>query len=139
MAVVRQKGLPTHADGIANFYSWNWRVYWIGISVSPIRFCASTDAVVGISVWHLRRECGRMFVYCVLNGVAETRQIIGPELRLFLMIGLLGGFTTFSTFGYETLAMIRDAEVFRAMGNVSLHVFFGLLAVWLGDMLGRVM
>ena len=44
----------------------------------------------------------------VLNGVAETRQIIGPELRLFLMIGLLGGFTTFSTFGYETLALIRD-------------------------------
>lgn len=74
----------------------------------------------------------------VLNGVAETRQIIGPELRLFLMIGMLGGFTTFSTFGYETLALIRDAEVFRAMGNVSLHVFFGLLAVWLGDMLGRV-
>ncbi len=55
------------------------------------------------------------------------------------MIGMLGGFTNFSTFGYETLELIRDDEVFRAMGNVSLHVFFGLLAVWLGDMLGRVM
>ena len=74
----------------------------------------------------------------VLNGLAETRQVIGPELRLFLMIGMLGGFTTFSTFGYETLALIRDAEVFRAMGNVALHMFFGLTAVWIGDALGRV-
>ena len=74
----------------------------------------------------------------LLNGLAETRQVIGPELRLFLMIGILGGFTTFSAFGYETLSLIRGAEVFRAMGNVFLHVFFGLVAVWLGDMLGRI-
>jgi len=74
----------------------------------------------------------------LLHGLAETKQIIGPELRLFLMIGLLGGFTTFSTFGYETLALMRDAEVFRAMGNVVLQVLVGLTAVWLGDILGRV-
>ncbi len=74
----------------------------------------------------------------VVNGLAETRQIMGPEMRLFFMIGLLGGFTTFSTFGYETLALIRDAEVLRAMANVALHMFFGLTAVWLGDALGRV-
>lgn len=74
----------------------------------------------------------------LLNGLAETRQVIGPELRLFLMIGMLGGFTTFSAFGYETLELIRDAEVFRAMGNVFLQVLLGLVAVWLGDMLGRI-
>lgn len=73
----------------------------------------------------------------ILHGLAETRQVIGPELRLFLMIGMLGGFTTFSTFGYETLALLRDAEIFRAMGNVVFQVLFGLMAVWLGDMLGR--
>lgn len=74
----------------------------------------------------------------VLNGLAETRQLIGPELRLFLMIGMIGGFTTFSTFGYETLALIRDADLVQAMGNVMAQVFFGLIAVWLGDMLGRI-
>lgn len=74
----------------------------------------------------------------ILNGLAETRQVMGPDIRLFFMIGLLGGFTTFSTFGYETLALLRDAEVVRAMGNVFLHVLLGLAAVWLGDMLGRV-
>ena len=74
----------------------------------------------------------------LLNGLAENRQIIGPELRLFLMIGVLGGFTTFSAFGYETLVLIRDAEFLRALGNVFLQVFFGLVAVWLGYMLGRI-
>ena len=74
----------------------------------------------------------------LLNGLAETRQVIGPELRLFLMIGMLGGFTTFSAFGSETLVLIRAAEVFRAIGNIFLLVFFGLVAVWLGDMIGRI-
>ena len=74
----------------------------------------------------------------VLNGLAETRQMIGPDLRLFLMIGMLGGFTTFSTLGYETLALIRDDALVQAMGNVVVQVVLGLLAVWLGDMLGRV-
>ncbi len=77
------------------------------------------------------------FLIGVLNGVAETRQVIGPELRLFLMIGMLGGFTTFSTFGYETLALIRDAALPQAMGNVIAQIVFSLIAVWLGDMLGR--
>ena len=74
----------------------------------------------------------------IAHGVAETRQVFGPEWRVFLMIGLLGGFTTFSTFGYETLTLMRDAEVFHAIGNVFLQVFLGLAAVWLGDLLGRV-
>jgi len=74
----------------------------------------------------------------LLHGVAETKQIISPELRLFLMIGLLGGFTTFSTFGYETLALMHDAEIFRAVGNVILQILMGLIAVWVGDMLGRL-
>ena len=74
----------------------------------------------------------------LLHGLAETRQVVGPELRLFLMIGLLGGFTTFSTFGYETMALLRDAEIFRAVGNVLLQVLCGLFAVWVGDTLGRI-
>jgi CrcB protein len=48
------------------------------------------------------------------------------------LIGLLGGFTTFSTFGYETFAMIRDAEYFRVSTNVLLHVIPGLGCVWFG-------
>ena len=68
----------------------------------------------------------------VVAGYAESRQLFGPEVRAFILIGVLGGFTTFSTFGYETLAMIRDDELLRAAANVGAHVIVGLALVWLG-------
>ena len=67
-----------------------------------------------------------------IGGIAESRQLFGPELRTFALIGLLGGFTTFSTFGYEALALIRDQEHLRATAYVGLHVLLGLALVWLG-------
>jgi CrcB protein len=68
----------------------------------------------------------------LLTGLGEARQVFGPEVRLFALIGLLGGFTTFSTFGYETFAMIRDSEYVRAAANVGVHVILGLVLVWIG-------
>ena len=65
-------------------------------------------------------------------GLADARQAIGPEARLFLVVGVLGGFTTFSSFGYETVALLRDHEFLRAGLNAGLNVFAGLLLVWLG-------
>ncbi len=67
-----------------------------------------------------------------LAGLAESRQLFGPEFRAFALIGLLGGFTTFSTFGYETFAMIRDHDFLRAAANVGVHLLLGLVLVWLG-------
>jgi len=67
-----------------------------------------------------------------IAGLVESRQLFGPEFRTFALIGVLGAFTTFSTFGYETLAMIRDDEYLRAAANVGLHVILGLALVWLG-------
>ena len=66
-----------------------------------------------------------------LAGLADSRQLFSPELRLFAFIGLLGGFTTFSTFGYETVALARDAGYVQAAVNVGLHVVVGLTLVWL--------
>ena len=68
----------------------------------------------------------------LLAGLAESRQLFGPQFRMFALIGVLGGFTTFSTFGYETFAMLRDDEHLRAAANVGLHVILGLALVWLG-------
>ena len=68
----------------------------------------------------------------LLAGLAESRQLFSPEFRRFALIGLLGGFTTFSTFGYETFAMLRDAEYLRAASNIGMHVFLGLALVWVG-------
>lgn len=72
-----------------------------------------------------------------LAGATESRQLLNPEMRLFLMIGMLGGFTTFSTFGFETFQLLRDAQRMAAAGNVLLHVSLGLTAVWAGYTLIR--
>jgi CrcB protein len=74
----------------------------------------------------------------ILGGLGESRQLFSGEARVFLFLGLLGGFTTFSTFGYETLALMRDAEHLRAAGNILLNVVAGLLAAWLGLMIARL-
>lgn len=72
------------------------------------------------------------FLIGLLASLIDSRQMFGPDLRVFLLIGILGGFTTFSSFAYETLALARDAEFFRALVNVVLQVSLGLAGAWLG-------
>jgi len=68
----------------------------------------------------------------ILAGLSDNVGVFGPTARAFLLIGLLGGFTTFSTFAYETTALTRDAQFFSAFLNVALQVITGLFAAWLG-------
>lgn len=68
----------------------------------------------------------------VVAGLVDVRQLFTPELRIFMLIGVLGGFTTFSTFGYEAFALLRDAEYLRAAAYLGVHVFAGLGLVWAG-------
>jgi CrcB protein len=65
-------------------------------------------------------------------GLVESRQLFGPEARVFTLVGLLGGFTTFSTFGYETLLLVRGGDYLPATTNVGIHLVVGLASVWLG-------
>jgi len=78
---------------------------------------------------------------CLLIGFlgagADLRNLFGPEARALLFIGLLGGFTTFSTFAHETLALGRDGESVRAALNVLLNVAGSLIAIWIGSAVGR--
>lgn len=59
------------------------------------------------------------------------------QLRSLLLIGLLGGYTTFSSFSIETLNLFEMGDYFYALANVLLSVCLCLGAVWLGAMLGR--
>lgn len=77
------------------------------------------------------------FLIGLLGGLTDARQALGPDGRLFVLLGLLGGFTTFSSFAYETLALARDADYLRAFANVAAQLLLGLGAAWLGLTLVR--
>lgn len=77
------------------------------------------------------------FFIGLIAGLAETRLSFTPEVRIFIQIGILGGFTTFSTFGYETFNLLRDGQLLLGMSNVLVQVLVGLLAVLFGYYLGQ--
>ena len=74
-----------------------------------------------------------------LAQLAESKNLLQPEYRAFFLIGILGGYTTFSSFGYETLQLIRSGEFVYATANAVLQVVLGLFFVWLGTVLARLL
>ena len=74
----------------------------------------------------------------LLGGLTEAREILSPNMRVLVLIGILGSFTTFSTFGYETLALLRDGEFMLSAVNITVHVVVGLAAVWAGYTLAHL-
>jgi CrcB protein len=66
----------------------------------------------------------------------DGRLLASPVTRQFWMIGIFGGFTTFSSFSLQTLSLAQDGEWLRASGNVVLSVVLCLAGVWLGAALG---
>ena len=72
------------------------------------------------------------FVIGVLAALVEHHDLLSPSMRLILFTGLLGGFTTFSAFGYESVFLLRRGLISVAVGYVLLSVVCGLGAVFLG-------
>jgi CrcB protein len=64
---------------------------------------------------------------------------MGPNARLFLAVGVLGGYTTFSTFSYETLELLADGSIRAFLFNALGQLATGLVAVYLGLVLSRVL
>src|SRR5271168_4590751 len=60
-----------------------------------------------------------------------------PNWRLLLVVGVLGGFTTFSAFEWETLGLVKDGERWLGLVNVVVSVVFGYASVWLGAVIAR--
>ncbi len=73
------------------------------------------------------------------GGLIESRQFFSPELRAFLFIGILGSFTTFSTFGLETFNLAKNGQWLWSAGNIGFSIVFGLLAVLAGNMASRLL
>jgi fluoride exporter len=78
-------------------------------------------------------------VFGVIAGAADERFMVAPAGRAFVLIGILGGFTTFSTFTFETLQLVRDAQFARALGNLLGQVVLGFVAMWAGYNTSRML
>lgn len=77
------------------------------------------------------------FIIGGLAYLSEACGLLTPEALLLLITGFLGGFTTFSTFGNEILALARGGEAGPALGNIAGHLALGLGAVWTGWVLAQ--
>ncbi|HEU4834934.1 MAG TPA: fluoride efflux transporter CrcB [Pyrinomonadaceae bacterium] len=72
------------------------------------------------------------FLAGAMYHLAEERLLISPTLRTIIFIGLLGGFTTFSSYGLQTFTLLRNGEIGLATLNVAVSNVLGLLMVWMG-------
>jgi CrcB protein len=79
------------------------------------------------------------FVLGLVMVLSLERGLVGADLRVLLSIGLCGGFTTMSTFSYETLALLQAGEPGLALANVGATLAACLAAVWAGQILARAL
>ena len=104
-----------------------------------------------VSVWAAERF-GSDFPYgtlivnvvgCFIIGafmvLVTERVIANPYWRLLVAVGFVGGLTTFSSFGFETLKLVEDAQLSWAMYNILTNFVFGFFATWLGMTVARAM
>ena len=75
----------------------------------------------------------------IFFGISEKGQFMTPEWRLFLTVGLCGGFTTFSSFTNDAFMLLGNREIFRFAAYAGLSIFFGILAVILGRTIIKVL
>jgi CrcB protein len=106
--------------------------YWIGGAVQEL---AGSTFPFGTLVVNL---LGSLIIGVVVT-LSLERGMISAETRLLLATGFCGGFTTMSTFSYETLALIADGERLQAMANIGGSLLGCIGAVWVGLVLGRMM
>lgn len=78
------------------------------------------------------------FTIGFLMSVFEERFIFEPALRIFLTVGILGGFTTFSTFSFETIALLRDGSYFIGGINIVATFVGTLVLAWAGFAIGKL-
>ena len=115
--------LGSALGGVARYWVSGWVAGWVG---ETFPWGTLVVNVVGSAI------------IGVLAAFGDSARLGLPaEARLFLMVGVLGGFTTFSSFSLQTLRLMQDGDWLRAAGNVLLSVAVCLVAVAVGYRLAR--
>lgn len=78
------------------------------------------------------------FIIGIVYSLAERDNLINPEMRMFLAVGFCGGFTTFSSFAFDQLNLLKDNGFLYLSIYVGGSVFLGLLAVYLGTQIHKL-
>lgn len=105
-----------------------WISGWVG-RINPYPLFPLGTFVVNIA--------GAFVLGAFLGYSLSSRMLISPALRSFVSIGLLGAFTTFSTFTFESVEAIRSGDFRFALINIFGSLLLGLAAVWMGLLLGE--
>jgi fluoride exporter len=124
----------THESDFFGGHRW---FHWIGTALPALWLGIPTSGQTLVSGWDLAVNVLGCLVIGLLGGIAEQRRIFAPEFRLFVFIGILGGFTTFSAFADETAYLVHSGHGAAALLNIALQVMVALFAVWLGGLLAR--
>jgi CrcB protein len=106
--------------------------YWVGI-------WAGTNLGTGFPYGTLIVNVGGCFLIGLFNALGETRFTISPELRIFFTVGFLGSYTTFSSFGFESITLLRLDSPGLGLLNVLANLLAGFAAVVLGLYVGRLL
>jgi CrcB protein len=77
------------------------------------------------------------FLFGAVWSLAEGRITLSPHLRLLILVGFMGAFTTFSTFAFESGAFLRDSQLTSAIINIVAQNVIGIIALLIGIALGR--
>ena len=117
-----------------------WNVLWVGLGGflgAGGRYLTGTAVQQWLNpawlpVGTLTVNIVGCLVIGILGRLGESQQWLTDQMRLLLITGILGGFTTFSSLGYETLNLLRQRQIGWAIGYVGLSLALGLLAVWVG-------
>jgi CrcB protein len=105
--------------------------YWLGI-------WAANQFGAAFPLGTLLVNISGCFMIGLFNSLGETRFAISPEVRIFFAVGFLGAYTTFSSFGFETINLLRAGNFGLGILNILTNLVIGLLAVILGLFAGRL-
>jgi len=100
----------------------NTRVEWFAIPIGTLTVNVVGSLLIGF-----------------LIGISEKSPILTVEWRMFLMVGLCGGFTTFSSFTGENLVLMKNGQILPLLLYTGLSIFLGFIAVYLGYISTKLM